>query len=362
MRRHLRSAIPAAALVAVSALLGAARTAPAQPVAPAQPTARQQGQASPPAPANPAQSNPGQPNPGQPPGQAQAGTNAAPVPNPVLARVGDREIHQSDLAMAATGLPEQFRNLPPQVLYPMLLDQVIDREALVIAARKQGLENDPKVQEQFRLAQDRVLQNALLSREIGPTLTEAAVRARYDQEIAGKPGAEEAHAQHILVPTKEQAEKIIAELKGGADFAELAKKYSTDPAAANGGDLGWFKKDDMVPAFTDAAFGLKPGEFTQQPVQTQFGWHVIKLIDKRQAPPPPFEQVADQIRQTLIREGVAKAVTDAKKGLEIVRYNPDGSVAAPAPEATVPAPPSAAAPATQGGAAATPAIPPPSAR
>ncbi len=357
MRRH--PAIPVAAVIAMSALLGAA-PAPAQPApqAPRGQTPQRPGQASG-GQSTPAPATPGLPN----PGQAPAATNAAPVPNPVVARVGDHVIHQSDLAAAAAGLPEQFRNLPPQVLYPMLLDQVIDREALVIAARKQGLDKDPKVQEQMRLADDRVLQNALLSRDVGPTLTEAAVRARYDQDIAGKPGIEEVHAQHILVPTKEQAEKIIAELKGGADFADLAKKYSTDPAAANGGDLGWFKKGDMVPAFADAAFNLKPGEVTQAPVQTQFGWHVIKVLDKRQSPPPPFEQVADQIRQTLIREGVSRAVTDAKRGLQIVRYNPDGSVAAPTPDATpapgTPAPgtPAPGTPAAPGGPAA-PASPP----
>ncbi len=296
---------------------------------------------------------------GQPPAAASgvrneppALSNVAPgaaVPNPVVARVGDREIHQSDLAAAAAGLPEQFRGLPPQVLYPMLLDQVIDREALVVAARKQGLENDPKVKEQVRAADDRVLQNALLAREVGPTLTEAAVRARYDQEYAGKPGQEEVHAEHILVPTKEDAEKIIQELKGGADFADLAKKNSKDPGAANGGDLGWFKKGDMVPAFADAAFSLRPGEVDPKPVQTQFGWHVIKMLDKRQAPPPTLDQVQEQIRQQLIREGVQKAVADAKKGLQIVKYNPDGTAAPPSADVT---------PAPRGGAAPAPAAPP----
>ena len=275
-----------------------------------------------------------QPAPASPPAEAPAnGANAA-VPNPVLAKVGDREIHQADLAAAAQGLPEQYRNLPPQVLYPMLLDQVIDREALVMQARKEGLQDDPKVQDQMRAADDRVLQNALLSRDVGPTLTEATVRAQYDKEYAGKPGPEEVHAQHVLVDSKEKAEKILEQLKSGADFAELAKKNSSDPGAANGGDLGWFKKGDMVPAFADAAFSLKPGEVDPQPVQTQFGWHVIKVLGKRQAPPPAFEQVQDQIRQQLIRDGVQKAVAEAKKGVQIVKYNPDGTVAPPSADVT----------------------------
>lgn len=285
-----------------------------------------------------------QSQPATPPAAAAPEASGAAVPNPVLAKVGDKEIHQADLASAATGLPEQYRNLPPQVLYPMLLDQVIDREALVMRARKEGLQNDPKVQEQMRSADDRVLQNALLSREVGPTLTEAAVRAQYDKEYAGKPGPEEVHAQHILVDSKEKAEKIIADLKGGADFAELAKKNSTDPGAANGGDLGWFKKGDMVPAFADAAFSMKPGDVDPQPVQTQFGWHVIKVLDKRQAPAPAFEQVQEQIRQQLIREGVQKAVASAKKDIKVVKYNPDGSVAAPPTDVTPPGAPVTPAP------------------
>lgn len=277
-------------------------------------------QPTPPAPSSPAPGNPGSAS----PGSANPGPTA-PVPNPVIARVGDQEIHQSDLRAAAATLPPQLHSMPPQVLYPMLLNQLVDRTALVIQARKEKLQDDPAVKEQIRAAEDRVLQNALLTREVGPSLSADAVHAIYEKDYANKPGPEEVHAEHILVPTKEQAEKIITELKGGAKFSDLAKKYSKDPGAANGGDLGWFKKGDMVPAFSDAAFALKPGAITQQPVKTQFGWHVIKVLGKRQAPPPKFTQVEAAIRQQLIRDGVAKAVEKAKKGLTIVKYNPDGT-------------------------------------
>jgi peptidyl-prolyl cis-trans isomerase C len=346
MRRHLLAvaalAAPTLLVLAgpVAAQTAAGQLPPGHPAVPAgHPPAGQPAGGPAVAPGQPATPGAGAVR-NEPPAASDIAPGAA-LPNPVVARVGDKEIHQSDLAAAAQGLPEQYRNLPPQVLYPMLLDQVIDREALVIAARKQGLENDPRVQEQMHFADDRVLQNALLSREVGPTLTDAAVRARYDQQYAGKQGAEEVHAEHILLPSKEKAEQVLAELKNGADFTALAKKYSTDPSAANGGDLGWFKKGDMVPAFADAAFSLKPGEVDPQPVQTQFGWHVIKVLDKRQSPPPPFEQVQNEIRQSLIRDGVAKAVADAKQGLQVVRYNPDGSEVRPgatpgAPAVTAP--------------------------
>ncbi len=314
MRRFLLAAV-------LTPALGAVPVWAQQPTTPA-PTS--------PAPASPAPANPGPASP-------------APVPNPVIARVGNREIHQSDLRAVAATLPEQLRSMPPQVLYPMLLDQLVDRTAIVIEARKEKLQADPAVKEQMRAADDRVLQNALLTREVGPSLNVDAVRAIYNKDYANKAGPEEVHAEHILVPTKDQADKIIAELKGGAKFADLAKKYSKDPGAANGGDLGWFKKGDMVPAFSDVAFALKPGEVAPQPVKTQFGWHVIKVLGHRQAPPPKFAQVEGEIRQQLIREGVAKAVTKAKRGLTIVRYNPDGTVpSAKPPTAT----PGAATPAT----------------
>ncbi|MDQ2805285.1 MAG: peptidylprolyl isomerase, partial [Pseudomonadota bacterium] len=148
---------------------------------------------------------------------------ATPAPDPVVARVGDHEIHASDVAMAATGLPPQLRGMPPQMLFPMLLDQMIDREALTIAARKQGLENTPEVVTQMRLAQDRILQNALLQKEVGPKVTDEALHAVYDRDYANKPGEQEVHARQILVPTEEQAKKIIGELQHGGDFAEIAK-------------------------------------------------------------------------------------------------------------------------------------------
>ena len=221
--------------------------------------------------------------------------------------------------------------MPPQVLYPMLLDQMVDREALVIEAEKEGLQKDPQVQRAIARASDTVLQNAILSREIGPSVTDAALHAKYDAEIANKPGEEEVHARHILVPTEEEAKKIIDELNKGADFATLAKQDSKDPAAQNGGDLGFFKKGDMVPEFAAAAFALKDGEVTQTPVKTQFGWHVIKVDEHRVAPPPTFEQARDQLRQQLIQAGVRKVLDQARQGLTIQKFNMDGTPMTPAP-------------------------------
>ncbi len=257
--------------------------------------------------------------------QAQ-GTTPPAASDPVVAKVGGQSIHLSDLQDAAQALPENLRGLPPQTLYPMLLDQVIDGRALVAEARKTGLDKDPAVQRQVTEAEDRALQTAVLSKQVGPTVTDAAVRARYDQEVAGKPGEEEVHAKHILVDSEADAKKIITQLKGGADFAALAKQYSKDPSGAQqGGDLGYFKQDEMVPEFATAAFALKPGEYSQTPVHSQFGWHVILLVDRRRAEPPSYDQARDELRQKMIQEGVKKAVAQARAAVGVEKFNLDGS-------------------------------------
>ena len=184
-----------------------------------------------------------------------------PPADPVVAKVDGQPIHLSDVKDAVQALPENVRGMPSQTLFPMLLDQLIDGRALVAEARKSGLDHDPTVQRQVTAAEDRALQTAMLNKAVGPSVTDEAVRARYDQEIAGKPGAEEVHARHILVETEAEAKKIIGQLKGGGDFAALAKQYSKDPSGAQqGGDLGFFKKDEMVPEFATAAFALQPGQ------------------------------------------------------------------------------------------------------
>ncbi len=289
---------------------------------------------------SPPQSNPSPPSQSAAPTATGAGPNS-PQGDPVVAKVNGQPIHLSDLNQAAQSLPEQLRSIPPQTLFPMLLDQQIDRKALVSEARKSGLDKDPAVQHQLEMAEDATLQNALLSRQVGPTVSDEALRARYEHDMAGKPGEEEVHAAHILVPTEEEAKKIIAELKKGGDFAALAKQYSKDPGAAQGGDLGWFKKDEMVPAFSAAAFSLKPGEVSDKPIKTEFGWHVIKVEDKRQAAPPTFEQARDSLRQKMIQEGVQKAVQQARAEVTVEKFNVDGSPAASAKAGgnATPAPP-----------------------
>lgn len=325
MRRPIATA---ALLLCVPALAWAQPATP--PASPAAPPATPPAAASDPA----------------PPAAADA-TAPEPKPDMVIAKVGDTELHYADLLEAVQNLPDQLRQLPPNMLYPMLLDQLIDRQVVVAEARKEKLGDDPKVQAAIQRASNAVLQNALLTREIQPMLTPEAIQARYDKDYANKPGEDEVRAAHILVPTEEKAKDIIAQLAKGADFAELAKANSTDPSAKqNSGELGWFKKTDMLPEFSDAAFAQKDGQITQTPVQTRFGWHVIKTEEHRTAPPPSLDEVRDQIRQSIIQEGVAKVLASAKQGMSIAKFNLDGTpmqdppagapAGAPTPDAPAP--------------------------
>jgi peptidyl-prolyl cis-trans isomerase C len=255
-----------------------------------------------------------------------APVRAQPAADPVLAKVGGQDIHFSDLKSAAETLPPQARSLPPQQLYPMLLEQMIDAQALLVQAQKSGLDKDPDVQRVVRLAQERALESAMLNKVVRPQVTDEAVKARYDQDYAGKPGDTEVHARHILVSDEATAKKVIADLKKGGDFAALSKQYSKDPGAAQqGGDLGFFKKADMVPEFADAAFALKDNDVTPAPVKTQFGWHVIQTLEHRTSQPPAFEQQKDELRQQMVQAAVQKEVAEARGAVTVEKFNMDGS-------------------------------------
>ncbi|HTH99690.1 MAG TPA: peptidylprolyl isomerase [Acidisoma sp.] len=278
------------------------------------------------------------------PAAAPAGTADTAPKNPVIATVNGQDIHMSDLQEMARNLPQQLQGMSPQQLYPILLDQIVDQKAMAIQAKKDGLLNDPAVQQQIEVGTEQVLQGALIRKVIGPQITPEAIKAVYDKDYADKPGVEEVHARHILVKTQKEAQDIIKQLDKdkGANFAELAKKDSTDPGSANGGDLGWFKKTDMVPEFADAAFAMKDGQITQTPVHTQFGWHVIQVLGHRTDPAPKLADVQDKIRNQLIQEGIHKLLEQVRSQVAIKEFAPDGSplpAADAAPTGAAPAAP-----------------------
>jgi peptidyl-prolyl cis-trans isomerase C len=249
--------------------------------------------------------------------------------DPVVATVNGMQIHLSDIQKAAQDAPQQLQQLPPNQLFPLLLNQVIDRAALLVAARQEGLEKQPDVAVAMAHAANISLENAYVQQHVVGAVTDAAVQAEYNKDYAGKPGAEQVDARHILVKTKAEAEAIINQLNHGANFAALAEKDSIDPGAKNGGELGWFTKDEMVPAFSDAAFALQPGQYSKTPVQSQFGWHVILLEGRRTAPAPALADVQDQIRQTLADNAIQATLAAARAKVKITINNADGTPSAP---------------------------------
>lgn len=249
----------------------------------------------------------------------------------VVARIGDSRITLADLAAMRDELPPQYRQMPLQAIYPALLERAIDGQLIAQAARAAKVGERADVQRRVQRAEDQVLSQVYLSEEIAAQATEAALQKRYEQAVADSSDRQEAHARHILVETEDQAKSVIAELDKGGDFAALAKQHSTDPGGADGGDLGWFSAEQMVPEFSEAAFAMQPGSYSKQPVKSQFGWHVIMLVEKRTAEAPPFEQLRDQLASELTRELITKKLEQLRTGVKVERFAPDGSPI-PAPQ------------------------------
>ena len=243
---------------------------------------------------------------------------AAPVdPNAVLATVNGHNITEADLALAESDLDPQFSRLPQEQRRAAALSAVIEIRLLSDKAVADGLDKQPDFQRRMEFLKQRALHSALVESEVAAKVTDEEIRARYDKEIAATPPANEVHARHILVKTKEEADAIVKQLDGGADFQKLANEHTTDPSGkTSGGDLGYFAAGQMVPEFEKAAFALEVGAFTKEPVQSQFGWHIIKLEDKRAQQPPAFDQVKEQFRSLVLREkyfALAKSLRDAAK-------------------------------------------------
>jgi peptidyl-prolyl cis-trans isomerase C len=197
-----------------------------------------------------------------------------------------------------------------------VLDQLIDMTIVAQAAEKEGLQNVPATKARLSLLNTQVLAQAATEKYLAThPVSETEVKADYDAQVANVPM--EYKAQHILVDSKEQAEAIIKELGAGADFAKLAAKNSKDPSGKNGGDLGWFSPQSMVKPFSDAVAGLKKGETTQQPVETQYGWHVIRLEDTRTPTIPAFEEVKQQVEQMTQRKKIEAYLAELRKNAKI---------------------------------------------
>lgn len=253
------------------------------------------------------------------PGGVQAAND-----DPVVATVNGVKIHKSMLVDAQQLLPQQYQQIPLMQIYPALVDTVIDMKLSAADARKKKLHETEHFKVLMSRIEDQMLQRTVLQAEMDKALTEEAIKKRYDAIVANSGLSAEVHARHILVKTEDEANAIIKDLQGGADFIVTAKEKSTGPSGPNGGDLGFFGKGQMVPKFERAAFAMQKGEISNAPVKTQFGWHIIKVEDRRKSEPPTFDSIKQKLQTEISQETGSNYVAGLRKVAKIKRFDLDG--------------------------------------
>lgn len=258
--------------------------------------------------------------------------------DPVIARVNGQELHRSDFMHELQMMGPQVQQLPPQMLYPQLLQKMIATRLVSAQGYAEKLQDTKEVKAQVKEAEDQIVAEAWVHHAIQPKITDATIKKQYDELASKFKPEDEVRARHILIAVKpdakpadiekaeNEANDIIKQLKDGADFAKLAEEKSTDTGSAkNGGDLGYFAHNAMVKPFADAAFAMKPGEVSDKPIKTEFGYHIIKVEDKRKSAPPPLAEVKDQIANKLGQKMTNDLVKDLEAKAKIERFNIDGT-------------------------------------
>jgi len=245
---------------------------------------------------------------------------AASGPDPVIARVNGVDIKQSDLALAEEDVGADMQAASPEAKREHLISYLADVIMVTQAAEKKKLADNPEFKRRLAFLRNKLLMGYELQDEAKAALTDDALKQTYNDAVKSMGGQEEVRARHILVENEDEAKAILDQIKGGGDFAALAKEKSKDPGAADGGDLGYFTKDQMVPEFADVAFKMYPGQLSN-PVKTQFGWHIIKVEDKRTKQPPEFEKVKDQIEAYVARKAQSEFVAKLRQTAKIERLD-----------------------------------------
>ena len=265
----------------------------------------------------------------------------------VLAKVDGAPITEDDVNDAMTdigpGLPQKLEGAARQ---KYVLDYLIDLKLAAKKAEADKLTSTPEFERKLTYYRDKLAMEQLLGAVAKAATTEEAERKAYDEAAKAEPPQQEIHARHILLPTEDEAKKALARVKGGEDFAKVATELSKDPSG-EGGDLGWFTKDRMVPEFSEAAFKLKEGEISD-PVKTQFGWHIIKVEGVRTKSFPPFEQIREQAARYVSQKAESDAITQLHSAAKIELFDADGKPLPPQAQAADPgkdAPAAAPAPA-----------------
>lgn len=231
--------------------------------------------------------------------------------------VNGETIFLDEVMQLTEQLPDEYRRQPIENIYPNLVDEITNTKLAATAAKEADLQNNELVIDAIRIASERILAEAYFATEVRKIVTDEEIQSAYDRFVSDSDSREQISARHILVNEEAEAIDLIAKLEGGADFAALAQEFSTGPSGPKGGDLGYFGRGQMVPDFEAAAFELEIGTFTSRPVQTQFGWHVIKLEDKRTQPAPSLDEMRSQIAQGLSQQALARLIEELRKDAEI---------------------------------------------
>lgn len=241
----------------------------------------------------------------------------------VVAIVNGDKILKKDVMEAMKALPIQGADA--EKIFPMVIDQIINEKLIDKQTVAANIAESEDFKKRLDIVKAQLMKQVYLENTLKDKISDKAVKAEYEKFKKENKGKKEIHARHILVPTEEEAKQAIKDLDAGAKFAELSSKRSSGPTAQNGGDLGYFVKEEMVPEFSDAAFALKKGEYSKTPVKTTFGWHVILVEDIRDRAVPEMKEVENAIRNKLGQDAMQKLVTDLRAKAEIQRFDMNGN-------------------------------------
>ena len=243
----------------------------------------------------------------------------------IVATVDGKPIFLSEIIGMAQRLPEQYRKMSLEAVYPSLLTRAIDSKLVTLEGRRAGFSKDPDVKKRLLDVEDQIISEIFLTKTIGSQVTEEALQKIYSETKSEMASGDQIKARHILLDNEEKAVEIIKKLQAGEDFAKLASEYSTGPSAASGGDLGWFGEGQMVPEFSKAAFALNPGDIVTKPVKTQFGWHIILVEDRKVSAPPSFDEAKEQLASTMSQKLLKELIETLRTKAKIVRFKADGT-------------------------------------
>ncbi len=257
----------------------------------------------------------------------------------VVARVNGKDITASEVQMASDVFSEQLAQIPEAQRRSMVVETLVDMHVMAEAARAAGIADSPKYKARMTFLEAQALRNTYVEDELQSKISDADVKARYEKDITGYVAPEEVHARHILVKTEDEANAVLKQLADGGSFEAIAKEKSEDPGSkVNGGDLGFFAKGQMVPEFEAEAFALKPGETSTKPVKTQFGYHIIKVEERRAQPVPTLDQVRGQVLQMVQRDKYQETLAKMRSEAKVEILTPAAAPADPAAAPAAPAP------------------------